>query len=62
MEQEDLERLLEKRWKRYKAQQRRQKLASGVMAGAIRVAGTGARLLRKAHLLKQTRREKVPVE
>lgn len=62
MEQEDLERLLEKRWKRYRARQRRRKLTSSVTLGAIRVADAGARLLRKVHLLKQARREKVAVE
>lgn len=62
MEQKDLERLLEKRWKRYRARQTRRRLTYGVTLGTLRVAGAGARLLRKARLLKQTRREKVAVE
>lgn len=62
MEQKDLERLLEKRWKRYMARQRRRRLTYGITLGTLRVADAGASLLRKARLLKQARREKVTVE
>ncbi len=62
MENDDIERLLEKRWKRYRAAQNRRKVASGVLLAAVRAAGVVATFLRRAHLLRQTRRERVAVE
>ncbi|MEM2140777.1 MAG: hypothetical protein QXJ74_04000 [Nitrososphaera sp.] len=62
MEQKDLQRLLEKRWKRYRARQRRSQWKAGIALAAIRAAGTGAGLLRKIRVLRQARKESVAVE
>lgn len=62
LKQHDLERLLEKRWKRYRAAQRRRKVMSGALMVAIRAAGMTAIFLRRARLMRQPRKESVVVE
>jgi hypothetical protein len=62
LEQEDFGKFLEKRWKRYKAEQKRRKVMEGAIIGALRAAGGMAELLRKMRLIKQGRRERIAVE
>lgn len=62
MEQDDLKRLVEKRWKRYKLAQKRRKVASGATWMAMRAAGVTAGFLRKMRVLRQIRKERVTVE
>lgn len=62
MEQDDFVELLEKRWKRYRAEQKRRKMKESAVMGALRAAGSTAEFLRKVRIIKQVRRERVAVE
>jgi hypothetical protein len=62
LEQDDFAELLEKRWKRYRAEQKRRRMKESAAMGALRAAGGTAAFLRKMRIIKQVRRERVAVE